>query len=199
MSIWRLTIREISHRKVHFFLGLLSITAAVTAYIATTMLLRDSAHHDRLVLVEMEADQKGHLVDLRKNLEKTLDGKRTELEQALADTQAQLRTGLENREKAVAEAGAALQDAMRKITKGLGFNILILPRDQDINQFHLQGVADAVMPEAFVTKLANSKIVTINHLLPVITKRIRWIEQDNFEVVLIGTRGEVPLAHRDPK
>jgi len=106
---------------------------------------------------------------------------------------------LREREKAVAQAGAALEDAMRKITKGLGFNILILPHDQDINQFHLQGVADAVMPETFVTKLANSKIVTINHLLPVVTKRIRWTEQDNLEVVLIGTRGEVPLAHRDHK
>ena len=132
-------------------------------------------------------------------LESALSGKRTELEKALADTQSRLREQLKESEKTVAEAGLALQDAMRKITKGLGFNILILPQGQDLNQFHLRGVADAVMPEAFVTKLANSKIVTINHLLPVVTKRIRWVEQDNMEVVLIGTRGEVPLAHRDLK
>ena len=199
MNIWRLTLREISHRKVHFTLGLLSITAAVAAYTSTTMLLRDSVYSDQEALKDMEASQKGYLASFRKDLEKTLDDKRTELEKALADTQAQLRAALQDREKAVAETGAALQDAMRQITKGLGFNILILPHDQDINQFHLQGVADAVMPEAFVTKLANSKIVTINHLLPVITKRIRWEEQDNMEVVLIGTRGEVPLAHRDLK
>ena len=199
MSIWRLTLHEISHRKVHFALGLLSITAAVAAYVATTMLIRDSAHRDQLVLEEMEAHQEKQLAQFRSDLKKTLDGKRTKLEKALAEKQAGLVAQLREREKAVAESGAALQDAMRKITKGLGFNILILPRDQDINQYHLSGVADAVMPEAFVTKLANSKIVTINHLLPVVTRRIRWAEQDNLEVVLIGTRGEVPLAHRDPK
>ena len=250
MSIWRLTLREISHRKAHFVLGLISITAAVAAYIAADMLLRDSSHRDRLILTEMEGKQKQRLTENRKTmqaglksrhqdltnkvirmaaeleenrvslesgledqekrleqnlaekksgLESVLSTKRTELEKALADTQSRLRATLQEREKAVAAAGAALEDAMRKITKGLGFNILILPQGQDLNQFHLRGVADAVMPEAFVTKLANSKIVTINHLLPVVTKRIRWEEQDNMEVVLIGTRGEVPLAHKDPK
>ena len=185
MNIWRLTLREISHRKVHFTLGLLSITAAVAAYVATSMLIRDRAHRDRLVLEKMEAHQKKQLAQSRSDLKKMLDGKRTKLEKALAEKQAGLVAQLREREKAVAQAGAALEDAMRKITKGRGFNILILPHDQDINQFHLQGVADAVMPEKFVTKLANSKIVTINHLLPVVTKRIRWTEQDNLEVVLI--------------
>ncbi len=250
MSIWRLTFREIYHRKAHFVLGLISITAAVAAYIAADMLLRDSSHRDRLILTEMEKKQEQQLAEFRKemqtslksrhqdltnkvnsqaaalkenrvslesgladqeerleknlaekksDLEKSLSSKRTELEEALAGTQGQLRATLQAREKAVAEAGAALEDSMRKITKGLGFNILILPQGQDLNEFHLRGVADAVMPETFVTKLANSKIVTINHLLPVITKRIRWEEQSNMEVVLIGTRGEVPLAHRDLK
>jgi len=199
MSIWRLTLREISHRKAHFVLGLVSITAAVAAYIAADMLLRDSSHRDQEVLNTMAVDQKEKMASFEENLETTLDDKRTQLEEALAETQSRLRATLQEREKTVAEAGAALEDAMRKITKGLGFNILILPQGQDLNQFHLRGVADAVMPEAFVTKLANSKIVTINHLLPVVTKRIRWEEQDNMEVVLIGTRGEVPLAHKDPK
>lgn len=276
MSIWRLTLREISHRKVHFALGLLSITVAIAAYIAATMLLRDSAHRDRAILEEMgkteaaklsayrqelkgnlakrhrdltdqvatlqitQAEEQGkQLVALteslhelktsqefalekqraklaadlqihgqrlsqkldqkKSGLQSALQKKRDQLEIGLTDTQARLRARLQEREKAVAVAGAALEDAMRKITKGLGFNILILPRDQDINQFHLQGVATAVMPEAFVTKLANSKIVTVNHLLPVITKRVKWTEQGDLEVVLIGTRGEVPLAHRDPK
>jgi ABC-type lipoprotein release transport system permease subunit len=276
MSIWRLTLREISHRKIHFVLGLLSITVAIAAYIAATMLLRDSEQRDKVILLEMEKKQTGDMRDYREELKANLAKRRVdlntqvnalqknqaeeqqqqfvllsnnleqleenqeirlrqkegklaaeigeheqrlkaslgqsktklktalsqrsgELEKGLGETQARLRARLQEREKAVAVAGAELQDAMRKITKGLGFNILILPRGQDINQFHLQGVASAVMPEAFVTKLANSKIVTINHLLPVITKRVKWAEQDNLEVVLIGTRGEVPLAHRDPK
>jgi len=199
MNIWRLTFREIYHRKAHFVLGLISITAAVAAYIAADMLLRDSSHRDQKVLREIAVDQKERMASFEEDLETTLHETRTQLEEALEGTQSRLRATLQEREKAVAEAGAALEDAMRRITKGLGFNILILPQGQDLNQFHLRGVADAVMPEAFVTKLANSKIVTINHLLPVVTKRIRWEEQDNMEVVLIGTRGEVPLAHKDLK
>ena len=232
MSIWRLTLLEISHRKLHFCLGLLSITVAVAAYITATILLRDNAQQDMQILADMQIQQKKEVSDnhtqrkirlekqraqlqaevlgLQTDLEKSFEIKRNELdgslaarqkelENALSETQDRLRARLMEREKTVAEAGVALQDAMRKITKGLGFNILILPKDQDLNKFHLSGISTSIMPEALATKLANSKIVTINHLLPVITRRVKWSERDDLEVVLIGTRGEVPLAHRDPK
>ncbi|MBR89756.1 MAG: hypothetical protein CMO66_00570 [Verrucomicrobiales bacterium] len=232
MNLWRLTLREISHRRLHFGLGLISVSAAVSVFISTTILLRDKSLRDEDALVRMERQQKEQIAEdqaaraqalqeRRMELENKLGtlrsrlrtefaaergklsdqlGKRQmELEGDLRETQVILRASLKEREFAVAKAGAELQDAMRKITKGLGFNILILPRDQDLNRFHLEGVATAVMPEALVTKLAGSKIVTINHLLPVVTRRIKWPERDNLEVVLIGTRGEVPLAHRDPK
>jgi len=103
------------------------------------------------------------------------------------------------KEKEVQEAGKALQDAMRKITKGLGFNITVLPEDEDIARFQVQGYATGTMPETYVSRLANTNIVTINHLLPVVTKRVKWEEQDDLEIILIGTRGEATLAHRDPK
>ena len=70
------------------------------------------------------------------------------------------------------EAGNQLNDAMRKITKGLGFNILILPQDQDLNELHLEGIPSKTMPESYVTKLAESKIVTVNHLLPQVAGKV---------------------------
>ena len=54
------------------------------------------------------------------------------------------------------------------------------------------------MPESYVDKLANSDIVTVNHLLPSVTRRIAWPEQDR-DVILVGTRGEVPIMHRGLK
>ena len=54
------------------------------------------------------------------------------------------------------------------------------------------------MPEEYVDRLAGSRIVTVNHLLPTVSKKIQWDEQD-MTVVLMGTRGEVPLLHKDPK
>jgi len=102
------------------------------------------------------------------------------------------------RQKEVQEAGKKLNDEMRKITKGLGFNIVVLAEDEDIAAFHAHGTPTGTMPQEYVTRLANSPIVVINHLLPIVTRKIEWAEQKQ-TIVLTGTRGEVPQAHRDPK
>jgi len=91
-----------------------------------------------------------------------------------------------------------LEDEIRKSMKGLGFNIYIFPRDQEMSEVYAQGFASKTMPEEFVTRLAESKIVTVNHLLPALTQKLKWPEQER-TVILIGVRGEVPIAHRDPK
>ena len=98
----------------------------------------------------------------------------------------------------VKEAGAALEDAMRKIMKGLGFNVVILPEDQDLNEMNLEGNLSKTMPEAYVDTLAKSQIVTVNHLLPTVMKKVNWPEHD-IPIILYGTRGEVPILHADPK
>jgi putative ABC transport system permease protein len=105
---------------------------------------------------------------------------------------------LTQKQKEVETAGAELQEAMRKITLGLGFNLLILPQDQDLNELHLEGGLSRVMPEDYVNRLAQSKIVTVNHLLPSVVKKLTWPEK-NLPIILQGTRGEVPILHADPK
>lgn len=114
-----------------------------------------------------------------------------------ADAQA-AEAALSEKHEAVALAGAELEDSMRKITKGLGFNVVILPKDQDLQEMHLTGSITKTMPEEYVDRLAGSDIVTVNHLLPTVTKKLTWPEKD-LPIVLYGTRGEVPLAHRDLK
>ncbi len=91
-----------------------------------------------------------------------------------------------------------LEDDIRKTMKGLGFNIYIFPEDQDLSEVYDRGFASKTMPEEYVTQLANSKIVTVNHLLPSLTQKLEWPERKR-TVILIGIRGEVPIAHRDPK
>ncbi len=104
-------------------------------------------------------------------------------------------------------AGKALEDSTRKITKGLGFNIFILPKGQDINELYTEGTLTQTMLEENVTKLANTDIITINHLLPIIIKKIEWKDR-NQTIFVIGTRGEVtqrekalkkPLQEQIPK
>jgi putative ABC transport system permease protein len=105
---------------------------------------------------------------------------------------------LGERQQEVEAAGVQLEDAMRKITKGLGFNILVLSDDEPLNDFTISGIPQGTMPYEFVTRLAESKIVTVNHLLPIISRKIDWPEMKR-EVVLTGTQGEIPIAHRPLK
>lgn len=112
--------------------------------------------------------------------------------------QAQTNALLAQKQAAVEAAGLQLEDAMRVITKGLGFNVIILPEDQDLNELHLEGSLTRTMPESLVDKLSESDIVTVNHLLPTIVKKLTWPEHE-LPILVYGTRGEVPIMHRDPK
>jgi len=93
---------------------------------------------------------------------------------------------------------AKMEDDYRKYMKELGFNLLILPKDQDLTEFWQSGFASTTMAESTVTTLANSKTMIVRHLLPIVQQRIDWPEQKR-RIILMGTRGEVPLAHRKPR
>ncbi|MFT5130179.1 MAG: putative ABC transport system permease protein [Rhodothermales bacterium] len=121
---------------------------------------------------------------------------------SIAGTMAIIRAFDRHTETLVAELEAsteaemkALENSIRKSMKGLGFNIYIFPKDQDLGEVYSEGYASKTMPEAYVTALAESELVTVNHLLPSLTRKLTWPERQR-TVILIGIRGEVPLAHR---
>jgi hypothetical protein len=89
----------------------------------------------------------------------------------------------------------SLKDDYRKITKAMGFNVLILPAKQDLSRMWTDDFASEYMPEEYVTKLAESKVMTVRHLLPSLQQRIFWPEQKR-DIILVGIRGEIPLLHR---
>ena len=159
MNVWRLVLREISHRKLNFLLALLSVTVAVGCFVGSLTLLE------------------AHEIST-KNI---LDQKTEEIETSVA-----------KRQEDVKAAGDALSNTMRKIQLGLGFNIFVLPKGEDLENFNVNGALTETMPEAYVEKLANSKIVTVNHLLPMVTKRLDWQGPAQKQtIIVIGTRGEV--------
>ncbi|MDA0659633.1 MAG: FtsX-like permease family protein [Planctomycetota bacterium] len=89
----------------------------------------------------------------------------------------------------------AMDDEIRKITKDMGFNINILPRDQNLTDFYSQDFADKTMPYEFVQRLADSNIATIQHLRPALIRKIDWPEY-NRQIILMGVHGVVPWTHR---
>jgi len=91
-----------------------------------------------------------------------------------------------------------LEDDYRKIMKKLGFNVLIVPKGQNLGDLYAEGYASKYMPEEYVERLARSRIMSIRHLLPILQQKLKWPEKRR-TIILIGTRGEVPLLHREPK
>jgi ABC-type lipoprotein release transport system permease subunit len=90
---------------------------------------------------------------------------------------------------------AQLDDAMRRAMLGLGFNIVILSQDQKLEEWYAEDSASHDMPEEYAQRLAASKLVTIQHLLPCLQQRVRWPEQKR-TIILVGTRGEVAGSHK---
>ncbi|NQT21671.1 MAG: ABC transporter permease [Planctomycetes bacterium] len=92
----------------------------------------------------------------------------------------------------------ALQDQVRKAMLGLGFNVVILPKDQNLGDWYADDYASRYMPEEYVTRLAKSDIITVRHLLPSLQQKVKWPEMKR-TIILVGTRGEAPDLHASPK
>ncbi|MEA2012761.1 MAG: FtsX-like permease family protein [Verrucomicrobiota bacterium] len=152
MTIFKLIISEIFHRKINFLLGLCSIILVISSFIVS-------------------------ITSLRAFDKKT--------EEVIADEQ-----------KKIEHEMFVLNDEIRKSMKGLGFNLYIFPAGQELDEVYAQGFASKMMPENYTKKLAKTKIMSINHLLPSLTQKIFWEEQGGRVVVLIGVKGEVPQMHR---
>ena len=94
---------------------------------------------------------------------------------------------------------AQLRDEMRKAMLQLSFNVLVLPAEQNLRDWYTEDYASETMPEEYVDRLAASRLLTVQHLLPTLQQRVEWPEQNGRAIVLIGTRGYVPHLHQDPK
>jgi len=100
--------------------------------------------------------------------------------------------------KKVGEISHGLKDDARRVTLGLGYNVLILHRDQDLGEFYTRGQASKMFPEAYADRLAQSNIVLVQHVLPSLHRKLEWPEKKK-QIILIGARGEVQRVHMDPK
>ena len=102
------------------------------------------------------------------------------------------------KESETKEMMAKLEDDYRKITLKMGFNILILPKDQTLNDLYDEEKTPQYLPEDYADKLAKSRVATINHVLPTLTQKVKWPEQSR-KIVLMGVRGEAYMQSRNQK
>ena len=104
---------------------------------------------------------------------------------------------LELKQAGLEQRMAQLKDDTRKAMLKLGFNIVILPKDQNLSDWYADDYASKYMPEEYVHKLADSGIVTVQHFLPSLQQKIEWPEYKR-TIILVGARGEVPNLHKNP-
>jgi len=142
MTISRLVVKEILHRKLNFGLGLLSVAAAVGCLAGSLTLVR--LHDARTQSI---------------------------LEQKRVETQEKMR---------------ALEDDVRKAMQKLGFNIVILPKDQNLSDWYADDYGAKYMPEEYLSRLEQSEIVTIEHIVPRLRQKVKWPET-KWAVILVGT------------
>ena len=102
------------------------------------------------------------------------------------------------KEEETIEKTAILKDEMRKATLKLSFNLVILPKEQNLRDWYEKDYASKYMPEDYVGRLANSGIVSVRHFLPSLQEKIKWPETKR-TIILVGTRGEVPNLHKNPR
>jgi ABC-type lipoprotein release transport system permease subunit len=83
-----------------------------------------------------------------------------------------------------------------RLMLSLGFNLHIIPKDTNMNEFLLTGLPDKTMPEQYTEILASQKTISYNHLMATLQKKITW---RGLDVVLTGLAPEVsPLGSKTP-
>ena len=90
----------------------------------------------------------------------------------------------------------ASQRATARLTRDLGFNVLIVPNNTDMADFWREDLTRGEMSEEYLHRLANSGLMTVRHLVARLQKKIQWRGRS---ILLTGVLPEVPVAHRSQR
>lgn len=93
-------------------------------------------------------------------------------------------------------AGKASERETARLMLSMGYNMHIISKDADPNEFLITGLADETIPEEYLERLAAQRRVSYNHLLPTLQRRISW---RGLDVILTGVGEEVwPAGKKKP-
>jgi len=85
-------------------------------------------------------------------------------------------------------ASKAAERETARLMLQLGYNLHIIPKDTNMEQFLVTRIPDATMPEEYLETLANQKKVSYNHLLANLQAQVPW---RGMQVVVTGLAPEV--------
>ncbi len=93
-------------------------------------------------------------------------------------------------EERAAARMAQLRDDARVFSKSLGFNILLLPEQQDAGALYAENRSTHFFTQEQAAALGRARFATLNHLLPILRHRVHW-DAYGGDVVLVGVEGEI--------
>ncbi len=95
------------------------------------------------------------------------------------------------------EESKLYKDETRKIMLKLGFNLLILHKDTNMDDFWAEDYSAIDMPQDYVDRLANAKTLTLaTHIVATLQSKIEWNDR---KVLLKGFQKETPQPHKKKK
>ncbi len=84
-------------------------------------------------------------------------------------------------QKEMSQMAEDIEEAMET----LGFNMIILPEEQETANWHSESYAEKTMPEEYARRLSNASLPAIGNILAVLRKKIEWPET-NWSIILAG-------------
>ena len=98
---------------------------------------------------------------------------------------------LAEKEEASRAAWQRFENNVRKTMLELGFNLKIIPEEQSVSTPDDKAL---YLPETYAAKLKQSRLMSINHVLPYLQKKVWWPERKRW-VTLYGTPGEIQIKN----
>lgn len=98
---------------------------------------------------------------------------------------ARTQTILLKKERETEKKMAQMDADIKKAMEHLGFNMIILPKNQETANWYTDNYASKTMPEEDAQRLVEAKIPAISKVLPVLRKKFAWPET-NWSVILAG-------------
>ena len=99
------------------------------------------------------------------------------------------------KERETREEMQRLENDYRLMMRDMGYNVLVLHEDQSIEELRMTGAPSTYMPIEYVFALSTGGIEQLNHLFPILQKRVTWPEKER-EIILCGVMGQVPNFHK---
>jgi len=84
--------------------------------------------------------------------------------------------------------GEASKQETIRLTRDMGFNLRIIPRDTDMEFFWTNGFSEITMPEDYLSRFLSYKDFSFAHLTAILHKRVSW---QNRNIILTGISPEI--------